>query len=493
MPRRRPVSVGVLACLIATPVVLGAPALADPASATPTRAAPAAVLKASVPDVMPGERITLTAGAPRVRGFKKLRAKDRRRARLVLQRRVDSTWRKVAVRRLRTKQVTYPFRALSGASGTLRFRTVAKLRGRTYRGGRLQLPVVAPRLASTPSGLATATAVAFTSSVTPARPGRALTLQVHEGGAWKPVGSLPSDAAGSATLAVDAPAHPVWYRVVADGWNGTSALVTEPVRTVLGKVPSVIAHRAGAGAAPEQTLAAVRQALAEGVPSMEIDVQLTQDRVPVIIHDQSLARTTDVETRFPGRPTWNVADFTLAEIKTLDAGSWFGAQFAGERIPTLDEVLEAIKDRSHLVLEVKEPGLAGNEQVDEVLGEQLASGLLGEQAADGALTVSSFDVGWLQAFGTAHPDVPVGVLTTLSPTIAQLDAWRGWAEEIHPNFVLVSRAAVDAARARGMSSSVWTVNSVAAFQRALALGAERIITDHPRMLASVVAPPRPTS
>src|SRR5690606_13528401 len=147
-------------------------------------------------------------------------------------------------------------------------------------------------------------------------------------------------------------------------------------------------------------------------------------------------------------------DFTLDEVKQLDAGSWFGASFAGERIPTLDEVLAEIQGRSHLVLEVKAPELAGNEQVDEVLADELATGLLGQLADAGALTVSSFDVEWLEAFGTAHPHVPVGVLSTLSPTLAQLDRWSAWAEEIHPNYLLVNRAAVDGARARGMSTSV---------------------------------------
>lgn len=490
--RRRPVSVGVLALLLATPVIHGAPASAEPAGLVPSPArAPAAVLKASVPNVMPGERVTFTAGAPRVRGFKKLRAKDRKRAKLVLQRRVDGAWRKVAVRRLRTRQVTLPFRALSSASGTLRFRTVARLRGRTYRGGRLQLPVVVPRLVTTPSGRATGSAITFTTSLTPARPGRVLTLQAHDGTTWKPAVTATADTAGSAVLAVDAPAHPVWYRVVADGWNGTSAIVAEPVRTVLGKVPSVIAHRAGAGAAPEQTMAAVRQALAEGVPSMEIDVQLTGDGFPVVLHDKTLARTTNVEEVFPERAPYSLADFTLEEVKQLDAGSWFGARFAGEEVPTLDEVLGEIEGRSHLVLEVKEPGLPGNEQVDEVLARELAGGILGRFAGAGALTVSSFDVAWLEAFGRAHPQVPVGVLSTLPPSLVQLDSWRAWAEEVHPNFLLADRAVIDAARARGMSSSVWTVNNVPAFQRALAIGADRIITDHPRLLATVVAPPRP--
>ena len=100
----------------------------------------------------------------------------------------------------------------------------------------------------------------------------------------------------------------------------------------------VVAHRGSSGAAPENTLAAVRLALRQKSDVMENDIQRTADGELVIMHDTTLARTTDVEQVFPARAPWNVRDFTLAEIKQLDAGSWFAPEFAGERVPTLARV-----------------------------------------------------------------------------------------------------------------------------------------------------------
>jgi glycerophosphoryl diester phosphodiesterase len=108
----------------------------------------------------------------------------------------------------------------------------------------------------------------------------------------------------------------------------------------------VVAHRGSSGAAPENTLAAVELALAHRADVVENDIQRTKDGELVVMHDLTLARTTDVEEVFPDRAPWNVADFTLAEIKQLDAGSWFSPEFAGERVPTLAEWVRAVGRRA---------------------------------------------------------------------------------------------------------------------------------------------------
>ena len=111
-----------------------------------------------------------------------------------------------------------------------------------------------------------------------------------------------------------------------------------------------VAHRGASAYAPEHTLAAYRLALEQGADFVEQDLAVTKDGVLICLHDPSLERTTDVEDRFPTRFTevtyegkkrraWLANDFTLAEIKTLDAGSWFGPTFAGERVPRLGEEL----------------------------------------------------------------------------------------------------------------------------------------------------------
>ena len=113
----------------------------------------------------------------------------------------------------------------------------------------------------------------------------------------------------------------------------------------------VIAHRGNSIAAPENTLAAIASAFDVGSHVVEVDVRLSRDGVPVIIHDETVDRTTN--------GTGAVADKTLEELRSLDAGSWMGAEFAGETIPTLTEALLAARGRVRLLLDVPVPGLGG--------------------------------------------------------------------------------------------------------------------------------------
>lgn len=122
--------------------------------------------------------------------------------------------------------------------------------------------------------------------------------------------------------------------------------------------PLVVSHRGASAYAPENTLAAVDRAADLGFEWVENDVQRTRDGQLVVLHDASLARTTDVEEVYPGRSPWRVKDFTAAEIARLDAGSWFDPEFAGERVPTLREYMERLsRNHQKLVLEIKNPEL----------------------------------------------------------------------------------------------------------------------------------------
>src|SRR5215218_4887580 len=116
----------------------------------------------------------------------------------------------------------------------------------------------------------------------------------------------------------------------------------------------LVAHRGASAYAPEHTLESYRLAIAQGADFVEQDLAVTSDGVLVCIHDLSLDRTTNVEEVFPTRASedrsgatpvrrWLVGDFTLAEIKQLDAGSWFGPTFAGARVPTFQEVIELVR------------------------------------------------------------------------------------------------------------------------------------------------------
>ncbi len=128
----------------------------------------------------------------------------------------------------------------------------------------------------------------------------------------------------------------------------------------------LIAHRGASAYAPEHTLAAYRLAIEQGADYVEQDLGVTRDGVLVCLHDDSLERTTNVREIFPGRfveeqvngrmrQRWRVRDLTLSEIKQLDAGSWFGAEFAGSQVPTWQEAIDLIRGSAGLFPELKSP------------------------------------------------------------------------------------------------------------------------------------------
>ena len=127
----------------------------------------------------------------------------------------------------------------------------------------------------------------------------------------------------------------------------------------------IIGHRGAAAHAPEHTLESYDLALQQGADAVEQDLHVTYDGVLVSLHDRTLDRTTNARDVFPDRHPWFVHDFTLDEIKRLDAGSWFGARFAGSRVLTFQEVIDLVGSRGALLPELKDP------DVYETLGVDL--------------------------------------------------------------------------------------------------------------------------
>jgi glycerophosphoryl diester phosphodiesterase len=136
------------------------------------------------------------------------------------------------------------------------------------------------------------------------------------------------------------------------------------------KAKTAIAHRGASAYAPEHTAAAYRLAIDQGAEYVEQDLQITKDGQLVCLHDLTLDRTTDAEQVFPGRsrtldreggalPGWHVSDFTLAEIKQLDAGSWFDPKFKGEKVLTFQEAIDLVKGQAGIYPETKAPEVYG--------------------------------------------------------------------------------------------------------------------------------------
>ena len=153
--------------------------------------------------------------------------------------------------------------------------------------------------------------------------------------------------------------------------------------------PWLIAHRGASAYAPENTVPAFTLAAEQGAGWVEFDLQLTKDRQVVCLHDPSLERTTDVEEIFPdrfrpvtaGQPRrWMLEDFTLAEIKRLDAGLWFDGKFKGTRIPTFAEAIVSLRGRAGLFIEIKAPERYPG--IEDLIVEELRKAKLDRPNAD---------------------------------------------------------------------------------------------------------------
>jgi glycerophosphoryl diester phosphodiesterase len=258
-----------------------------------------------------------------------------------------------------------------------------------------------------------------------------------------------------------------------------------PRSDVQGRVLNV-AHRGASGAHPENTLAAIRGALALGVDSIELDVQRSRDGALVLIHDTDLTRTTNARELFPRRGPWRVADFDYDELRCLDVGAWKGRAFTGEGIPTLQEAVELTgTTRSGLLLELKAPSLYPGIVTDVVNALKAVPGYLDRAVAERRLVVQSFDFAAMKAHKTRAPEVPVGLLG--SPARANLPALATWADQVNPHHWAVDRSYVADVQRHGMSCLAWTVNRAPAMRRALALGVDGVITNEPARLAATLA------
>jgi glycerophosphoryl diester phosphodiesterase len=263
-----------------------------------------------------------------------------------------------------------------------------------------------------------------------------------------------------------------------------TVFVAQPAAAAARPDVDVVGHRGASGVAPENTLASVRLALKQGADVIENDIMRTSDDQLVIMHDVSLARTTDVEQVFPDRSPWNVATFTLAEIKRLDAGSWFSPKFAGERVPTLREWVLAVGS-AKMLLEAKDPQLYPGIETD--IDKELRSiPEFNRALRAGRVTMQAGDEPWLRAYHDLAPDVPIGLLYYGRPTDAELVAASTWLDQANPALGNIDKAIVDRIHELGMTTNVWTVNEGRDMYRAIEWQVDGIITNYPKVLADIL-------
>lgn len=233
----------------------------------------------------------------------------------------------------------------------------------------------------------------------------------------------------------------------------------------------VIAHRGASALAPENTLAAFEKGIEVGADAVEIDVHLTRDNRVVVMHDGNLDRTTDGIG-----PTYQRM---LGEIKRLDAGSWFDARFAGERVPTLEETLDLLRNRAVVLIEVKPNGIA-RAVVDVVR----------QMKAVEHVVIQSFHPGTVRTVRELDPRIPTSLLTVRPGATRPRRRGRSMvkrAVKVGANALSVRYAGLDSRTVeeihhRAMALWVWTVDEEQDMRAMIEAGVDGIITNRPDVL-----------
>lgn len=269
----------------------------------------------------------------------------------------------------------------------------------------------------------------------------------------------------------------------------------------------LVAHRGASAYAPEHTIEAYRLALQQGADFVEQDLAVTRDGVLVCIHDLTLERTTDVEEIFPERfvedltggtavRRWLVGDFTLAEIKRLDAGSWFNQKFAGSRIPTFQEAIDLIRGKAGLYPELKDPAFYRKRGVSPetlLAGALKRNGLVSD--AKTPVIIQSFDETTVRQLARDLPAVPRVILVEPSDAVRldspeKVRAIAAWATGLGPNKAIVDKLPelVAWAHAAGLTVTPWTFRSSTTTYRTVrdemekflyVYGVDALFTDNP--------------
>lgn len=232
-----------------------------------------------------------------------------------------------------------------------------------------------------------------------------------------------------------------------------------------------IGHRGACAERPENTLASFARALELGVDMIECDLQRTSDGHVVVFHDWTLERTSN--------GSGVVCELPLAAIRRLDAGSWRAPDFAGEKVPTLEETLDLVLPRARLNLELK---CRGSRADARALAEASVAAVAARDAFDRVI-FSSFDGACLEELRAVSPAAPIGVLWDAPPFAeAFARAARLGAVALHPRASTVTAELVREAHGQRLLVYVWTVNPTEEIVRLVRLGVDGVISDHPSRL-----------
>jgi len=248
-------------------------------------------------------------------------------------------------------------------------------------------------------------------------------------------------------------------------WGASNMIELEAANT--GKV-LVIGHRGALGHAPENTMVSFKMGWELGADLLELDIHMSRDGELIVMHDADVSRTADGRGR--------IKDMTLAEIKELDAGSWFAARFQGERVPTLNEVLDWAKGRIPLAIEIKGDPLPAPD-IEEKLVEMLRT----QDMLDEVIVIS-FHHPSVKRVKELEPTLATGILYSgrLVDTVGAAKA--AMADSVRPSWAYWTAELVDQVHAAGLTASTWNADDEKLMEYLVGLGIDSIGANYPDRL-----------
>ncbi|MFJ5963937.1 glycerophosphodiester phosphodiesterase [Bacillus sp. NPDC093026] len=229
----------------------------------------------------------------------------------------------------------------------------------------------------------------------------------------------------------------------------------------------IIAHRGSSSDAPENTIAAFDLAVQQGADYLELDVQFTMDQQVVVIHDDTVDRTTD--------GSGPVMGYTLDELKKLDAGSWFHQRYANERVPTLQEILERYSQRVGILIELKHPKR-------QIGIEKAVSNIINRFSYSRHIMVQSFNDTALQRIKAYYPALQTAFI--IKPSVGKLmkrklAVYSTFADCLNMKKTMMNRFWIDRIHSSGMGVFIWTIKDQKTANRIKKYPIEGVVTDHP--------------
>ncbi|RLV48726.1 hypothetical protein D9V37_13435 [Nocardioides mangrovicus] len=243
------------------------------------------------------------------------------------------------------------------------------------------------------------------------------------------------------------------------------------VKVVPTRVPVVMAHRGGGAEAPENTMAAFTHAIAVGAPTVETDVHETSDGHLILMHDSTLARTTNAEAYgIANTPVWQLRWDQIQQVQ-VDVGPG-----ASQPVPQLSDLLALLQQNpgTRLLVEAKDPGSGQPDLYQKMLDAMNAAGI--DSSRSGRAAIESFDVDGLKSFAIAHPGLNVSPIMQKRMTAPRYYTWAG-SITLESRYATASQIAL--LHAGGLAVNVWTLDTAAQLAAAADAGADAVITDLP--------------